>query len=290
MKSIKKFTATLLAASISLAMAIPAFATDFSNKESYTYEVQVQDAEGKVVSTVTPGSDIYLALYVYKTSAPEETITIAKNDASVIDFGYMISTDGLSSAYEGASDYEIDETGTIATDDGEGTLYVMGSVSGASAAIEFNSTAPVIRNKLTVTSNEIADVEVAYYEDNLSISGKVGACSPKNTITTKYSVEEKSVSEMPTAGTVIVDDLDGSKVVYTNSVEANTLNENTKFTVEFKKGDVVKSKSIKRTFGQIINGVIGEGAGVTGKVHFGVKIVDPSVDEADYGCFTVKPE
>ena len=274
MKSIKKFTATLLAASISLAMAIPAFATDFSNKESYTYEVQVQDAEGKVVSTVTPGSDIYLALYVYKTSAPEETITIAKNDASVIDFGYIISTDGLSSDYVGVSDYEIDETGTIATDDGEGNLYVMGSVSGVSAAIEFNSTAPVIRNKLTVTSNEIADVEVAYYEDNLSISGKVGACSPKNTITTKYSVEATSSSPV---GQQIADG-----AYYVGAKELTGLTDNTKFVIKYE----TQTKEIQQTLGQILDG---EGVGsLTGKLHFAIKPVSVDASTLDFTKFAIE--
>ena len=276
MKSIKKFTATLLAASISLAMAIPAFATDFSNKESYTYEVQVQDAEGKVVSTVTPGSDIYLALYVYKTSAPEETITIAKNDASVIDFGYIISTDGLSSDYVGVSDYEIDGTGTIATDDGEGNLYVMGSVSGVSAAIEFNSTAPVIRNKLTVTSNEIADVEVAYYEDNLSISGKVGACSPKNTITTKYSVKATSSSPI---GQQIADG-----AYYVGAKDLAGLSDNTKFVIKYE----TQTKEIEQTLGQILGGVGISYNNLQGKLHFAIKPVTVNASTLYFSKFAIE--
>lgn len=138
---------------------------------------------------------------------------------------------------------------------------------------------------------------VTWASDNESVAtvadGVVTAVAPgKATITaTAGSVSATcEVKVMPVKGTVIIENLGGHKVVYANSVDASTLGEDTTFEVEFKKGDVVKTKPIKSTFGKIMNGVIGEGAGVTGKVHFGIKIVDNSVNEADYGCFTVKPE
>lgn len=144
-----------------------------------------------------------------------------------------------------------------------------------------------------------SDANVATVENGVVTAKKVGTATITAKAGDKSATCEVTVTDstpvapvIPAKGTVIVDAVDGKVVIYADSKNASEIGANATFEIEYtgtneelKRADGTYKKAIKRTFGEILGGEIGEGK-VTGKVHFGIKIPE-SVSEADRAFFTI---
>lgn len=144
-----------------------------------------------------------------------------------------------------------------------------------------------------------SDADVATVENGVVTAKKVGTATITAKAGDKSATCEVTVTDstpvtpvMPAKGTVIVDAVEGKVVIYADSKNASEIGANATFEIEYtgtneelKRADGTYKKAIKRTFGEILGGEIGEGK-VTGKVHFGIKIPE-SVSEADRAFFTI---
>ena len=273
MKLYKQLTTSLLAASIFLAMSVTSLAFDVTDG-AYTCEVKLENEAKEVVNTVAPGEEVYLSLYVYDTNNPTTSVTLPKHDASCIDFGYIIPIDGLDSKYLGVEDLELDESGTIATYvEDDNSLYVLGTVSATAAALTFSNAEPVIRTKIKVTNEEIDNIVIDYFSDNLSVSdGKVGVCTPA---TKPFTYSVKATSSSPIGQQIA----DGA--YYVGAKELTGLTDNTKFVIKYG----AQSKNIGQTLGEILGGVsVGN---LQGKLHFAIKPLNPEAN-LDYTKFVIE--
>lgn len=144
-----------------------------------------------------------------------------------------------------------------------------------------------------------SDANVATVENGVVTAKKVGTATITAKAGEKSATCEVTVTDstpvapvIPAKGTVIVDAVDGKVVIYADSKDASAIDANATFEIEYKgdnealrREDGTFKKAIKRTFGEILGGEIGEGK-VAGKVHFGIKIPE-TVSEADRAFFTI---
>jgi len=292
MKSFKKIIASLLAASLSLAMSVSTFA--FDKSQSYTYEVSVENEKGEAVESVAPGSDIYLALYVYRTDGTEDNLALSSKGGESVSYGFILPLDALASKYA-LFDDNIDEY-AVAWDNEDGDFYINGQIKLSSGNIEnfeFSKTKPIVRTKLTVSDVEGANFDVTFDTSCTSIGGStLGACKPQVKTPDKFSIKAETVSDKPANGDEI-GTTNGKKIYYANTV-TGTFNKNTGFVVKYT-GDDAKykgkyegdCKDIKATLGDLLGGKIGEGS-VTGNLHFGIVLKDTSLEAATIPGFQVE--
>ena len=128
-------------------------------------------------------------------------------------------------------------------------------------------------------------------ETSFTISGKTYGFKENTADTMTYYYEPKKLTvgsgSSDPKGTAITEEVDGNTGYYLSNVPLSGLSQSTMFVIKYTGSDTVLNengtkteKRIQRNLGQILGGEFAVGTGITGNLHFGIKLPTEKASEA----------
>lgn len=306
MKIQNKVISTLAVLSMSLSSfvsvyaAIPTATTTITNGTNTSSE-SITIAAGDVVTVKTTfDSLVGYSGYQYEVHSDATAFSAVEGDNTNYNFGTAKKPVYL-------PNYMLEELISSRMEEMHVTLLIddfkyafnngVGSIMGASSegyAIKASDEAADMYPDNALGINFVANNDIKAGKYKFEIIVKVakpdGSTDVLDTQTVTAVVEGSSEPTDP-KGTVIAE-IDGKQAVYSGSVDGTQIQGTTKFRITYNGStEALKAngttKDIMRNANQILDGVIGEGATLSGKLHFGV-LIDPAYVETDGNQFTVE--
>lgn len=234
-----------------------------------------------------------------KTSTDTQIVIDAKSTVTASLMSLTVQLD-LSGFGDNISSCTVTR-GSVLTGSGGGNFIkaskraVFNDANGTGSAISANDVLGTITINLKEALTTDVTISSPIFIMQLDTDGDMVVDTKYNLTGANGYTKAAPISLLVSAATpkaTVIAEIDGKKAVYSGSVDGTQIQGTTKFRITYNGNtEALKAngttKDIMRNANQILDGVIGEGATLSGKLHFGV-LIDPAYVETDGDHFTVE--